>query len=56
MRVKLFWKNEPMKPGAFLGLKPTGKNAEDFEAEIQCLAPKQPKNKDRGYQAVSERR
>jgi len=35
MRVKLFWKNEPMKPGAFLG-KPTAKNAQDFEADINA--------------------
>jgi hypothetical protein len=33
-RVKLFWKNKPMKPGAFLGFSPTGKNAPDFEAEM----------------------
>ncbi len=36
MRVKLFWQNEPMKPGAFLGFKPTGKNAQGFEAEINA--------------------
>jgi hypothetical protein len=34
MLVKLFWKNEPMKSGGFLGSGPTGKNAQDFEAEI----------------------
>jgi hypothetical protein len=36
MRVKLFWKNEPMKPGGFLGFNPTGKNAQDFDAEINA--------------------
>ncbi len=35
MRVKLFWQNEPMKPGAFLGFNLTGKNAQGFEAEIK---------------------
>jgi hypothetical protein len=35
MRVKLFWKNEPMKPAAgLLGLQLTGQNAQVFESEI----------------------
>ena len=37
MRVKLFWKNEPMKPatGLFGGGR-SGRNAQDFEAEINA--------------------
>ncbi|MGC8666875.1 MAG: hypothetical protein ACP5VE_02000 [Chthonomonadales bacterium] len=36
MLVKLFWKNEPMKPGLFFGFGLTGKNAHGFEAEINA--------------------
>jgi hypothetical protein len=36
MLVKLFWKNEAMKPAGFFGSGPTGKNAQVFEAEINA--------------------
>jgi hypothetical protein len=45
MRVKLFWKNEPMKPSAFLGLNPRAKNAQDFEADINAWLQKNEKVK-----------
>jgi hypothetical protein len=45
MRVKLFWQNEPMKPGALLGFNPTGKNAQGFETEINAWLQNDPKIK-----------
>jgi hypothetical protein len=45
MRVKLFWKNEPMKPGAFLGFSLTAKNAQDFEAELNAWLRDNPRIK-----------
>lgn len=42
MQVKLFWKNEPMKPGAGLGHGLSGKNAEGFEAEINAWLREHP--------------
>ncbi len=43
MRVKLFWKNEPMKPATwFLGSGRTGQNARNFEAEINAWLQQNP--------------
>ncbi len=36
MRVKLFWKNEPMARGGFLSSNPKGKCAQDYETEINA--------------------
>ncbi len=43
MRVKLFWKNEPMRPaiGRF-SAKLSGKNAQDFENEIDAWLQQNP--------------
>jgi hypothetical protein len=44
MRVKLFWKNEPMKPAAgVLGLHLTGGNATEFESEINSWLAANPR-------------
>jgi hypothetical protein len=44
MRVKLFWKNEPMKPATgFLGTKPSANNAKDFENEMNAWLQQNPK-------------
>src|SRR5262249_43288881 len=43
MRVKLFWKNEPMKPATgFLGGGRSGRNAQGFEAEINTWLQQHP--------------
>jgi hypothetical protein len=43
MRVKLFWKNDPMKPGSGLfGSELSAKNAHDLEAEINSWLQQNP--------------
>jgi hypothetical protein len=45
MLVKVFWKNEPMKPGGFLGFGLTGKNAQGFQTEINAWLRDNPRIK-----------
>lgn len=43
MRVKLFWKNAPMRPvRGFLGTKPSAENARYLEAEINAWLAQNP--------------